>query len=265
MLTAAFPLDTKRQYEVLDLLVQNGAVELWVRPTANYTLYEPTWRLDNWKKQEPFWLWDYVRKCYGECPGLYWVAGVYGLYNIDKEKISIGSSILLRKRWSSHISSQKLSRKNELQHDLSKGNRFLFCLLETTRVHPIEVRKIWWHNPPLIDYIDCTRLRKAEQKWMERIPKSYLYNKRKAYDFDKKQAVKLLFKNKKRELLTFKEMVARDEKRSKYSQLFEDEFSFLRSYDLEPVLKDYDENWIGINIQEGDIIEISQSKICYRI
>ena len=110
--------------------------------------------------------------------GLYWVAGVYGLYNIDREKIWIGISQQLRKRWNRHLTGHKYGLVNKLRQDLAAGDRFLFCVFQVIEIYSQAKRSLWWtfRLPP-----ERTQLRIAEQSWMDRLQKEDLYNQQRAY------------------------------------------------------------------------------------
>jgi hypothetical protein len=174
----AFELDITRDYLILDKLVEGGE-ELVVLPTANILEREPTYALDRWKEYEPGLIaWNYPDKKITLIAGLYWVAGIYGLYNIDREKIWIGSSQQLRKRWNTHLTARRHGLANELQQDLKAGNRFLFCVLQVLEIYSEAKRSLWWDaRLPT----NSTQLRIAEQGWMDRLPKECLYNQRRAY------------------------------------------------------------------------------------
>ena len=179
MYSTAFELDTNRNYPILDKLVESGVEELIVLPTANTIAREPTHHLDRWKEYKPGLIsWNYPDREMKPIVGLYWVAGVYGLYNIDREKIWIGSSQQLRKRWNKHLTARKYGLANELQHDLAAGDRFLFCVFEVLEIYSEAKRSLWWSfRLPC----DSTQLRIAEQSCMDRLPKEDLYNQRRAY------------------------------------------------------------------------------------
>ncbi len=174
----AFELDTQRNYPILDKLRDSGMQELLVLPTANTLEKEPTYALDQWRSTGlVLKAWDYINKEMTYISGLYWVAGVYGLYNIDREKIYIGHSQQLRKRWNRHLTARYHGLRNELQRDLAMGQHFLFCVLESLETYNQDKRQLWWDFPLKHDK---SRLRRAEQAWLDRLSKADLYNQRRA-------------------------------------------------------------------------------------
>ena len=179
MYSCAFELDTKRDYPILDKLIKSGIEELIVIPTANTLDGEPTYNFDRWKAHKSGIIaWNYPDREITPIVGLYWVAGVYGLYNIDREKIWIGSSQQIRKRWNKHLTAGKYGLANELQQDLKAGDRFLFCVLDVLKIYSQDERSLWWDcRLPC----DSTQLRITEQSYMDRLPKEDLYNQRRAY------------------------------------------------------------------------------------
>jgi hypothetical protein len=169
-------LDTNREYAILMLLASYiTAGHLFVISTR-----EPTWS-DTWRDGPPrIRAWDYVSKEHYLIRGLYWVAGIYGIYNIQREKIWIGSSKRIYKRWNMHLDGDRLGVHNDLKTHLKAREPFLLCILEICEIYSPLKRILWWKRATREEF-DKTELRRREQVWLDRVPKVFLYNKIRAF------------------------------------------------------------------------------------
>uniref|UniRef100_B8HWJ7 Excinuclease ABC C subunit domain protein n=1 Tax=Cyanothece sp. (strain PCC 7425 / ATCC 29141) TaxID=395961 RepID=B8HWJ7_CYAP4 len=128
-------------------------------------------------RRPPLLGYDYIHKCPILTIGLTWATGIYAIYNRDKEKIWIGSSIQIRGRWVSHLCGcQWIARekRNELQQDLfSNPSSFFFCAVEILQRYDASTRSFRWYGGSPYSTED---LRQREQFWLDLIPKEHSYN-----------------------------------------------------------------------------------------